>query len=446
MLTTTPMPADPPPATGGWRRWGIVAAVLAAYVFSYADRQVLSLLVEPIRASLHLSDTQFGLMQGLSFSLFFVIASLPLARLADRGNRPRIIASCIGIWSLMTMACGFAGSFWQLLGARIGVAAAEAGLPPAALTLMADRFDRRMLARATSVVMLAPFLGGGLALAGGGALYALASEWTLPEIPGNGALLPWQAVFLMVGAPGLIVAGLLLLIRDPRKPGAPARGASANRALRDFFIGHWRFATVYTMATALLAMLLNAHIAWIPASLTRAHGLSPAAMGALFGPIYLGAGAAGTVMAGLIVARAAGDDMVARALTVMRAAAILLIPAAIAAPLVGPLWGKLALAGAAVYCTSAILSMASLPFQFAAPLGVRAQAIALQGLIASLVGTGLGPLIVGVLSDGFGFAERPLSLALAVLGAAVTPLILGLLHLVLIQHRRIRLDLRRQAA
>jgi hypothetical protein len=253
-------------------------------------------------------------------------------------------------------------------------------------------------------------------------------------------------VFIMVGAPGLLVAGLLLLVRDPRKVGTATRGAAANRALRDFFIGHWRFASIYTMATALLVMLLNAHIAWIPASLMRAHGLSPAAMGALFGPVYLCAGAAGTILSGQIVGRAAGDDMVARALTVMRAAAILLIPAAIAAPLVGPLWAKLALAGGAVFFTSAILSMASLPFQFAAPLSVRAQAIALQGLIASLVGTGLGPLIVGALSDGFAFAARPLSLALAVLGAAITPLILLLLHLVLAQHRRVRLDLLRQAA
>lgn len=441
MQTRGPVAVDTSPQRESLRSVGIVAVILLAYIFSYIDRQVLSLLVEPIRGSLGLSDTQFGLMQGLSFSIFFVLATLPLARLADRGNRPRLIACCVGIWSVMTMACGLAGSFWQLLVARIGVAAAEAGLPPAALTLMADRFDRRTLARATSVVLIAPFIGGGIALLGGGALYALASTWDLPMVPGVGRLQPWQAVFLMVGAPGILVVALLLLIREPRTTVAGRDHRGSNRALLSFFRGHWRFSCVYMVATAMLVLLLNAQIAWIPAALMRAHDLTPVAMGAMFGPIYLCAGAAGTLLTGQIVGASRDEDMTRRVLLVMRGAALPLIPTSIATTLVEPLWAKLALAGGSVFFTSAILSMASLPFQFTAPLNIRAQAIAMAGLVASLIGTGLGPFLVGLLSDGFGFAAHPLSLALAVLAACTTPLILISLQIVLRQHRALRLDL-----
>jgi predicted MFS family arabinose efflux permease len=409
----------------GLGRWGATALLSACFALSYVDRQVMSLLVTPIKASLDLTDSGIGLLQGISFSLFYVAASLPLARLADRGDRPRLAALCIAIWSLMTMACGAAASFMQLLAARIGLAMSEAGLPPAALTLMADMHDRRGLARATSLFMLAPFVGGGLALIGGGALYAALVGMDLPA-----GLEPWQALFILAGLPGLPLALIVLLTL--REPGAGRRQRAEGGSIRDlsrFIFGNWRFSVIYVLAIALVVTILNAHIAWLPTAILRRFPIGEAAMGAGFGTIYLIAGSAGTLAAGWVVARAAESDMLIRTLRQMRLGAALLAIPAVLAPLAPSYPATIVLAGIAVFLTSAVVSMGSIPFQLTAPIALRGQAIALTGLFAALLGTGLGPLLVGVASDiaaGAGFAQ-PLSVALAVIGGTVALLVATLM-------------------
>ncbi|MFA7555742.1 MAG: MFS transporter [Spongiibacteraceae bacterium] len=149
------------------RAWYSAFILTLCFTFAYIDRYVLSLLVNPVKESLLLSDTQIGLIQGVAFSIFYVAATMPLARLSDTGNRPVIIGWCVAVWSLMTMLCGMASSFWQLMLARIGVGIGEAGLPPGSMTMMADSFDNKRLAKATSLFMLGPFIGGGLAFMGG---------------------------------------------------------------------------------------------------------------------------------------------------------------------------------------------------------------------------------------------------------------------------------------
>ncbi|MFO1376556.1 MAG: MFS transporter [Steroidobacteraceae bacterium] len=436
---SSPAQAD---GTATPQAWLAVVLVTVGFTLSYCDRHVLSLLVTPIKADLRISDTRMGLLQGLGFSAFYVIASLPLARIADRGHRPRVIAACMAFWSLMTMACGAAASFVQLLLTRIGIAAGEAGLPPAALTLMADTFDRRRLPRATAVFMLAPFIGGGLALLGGGLLYAMAESWRAPVLPLLGELRPWQMVFMLVGAPGLLVALVIaIVLREPRPHRAHAAGGGSTRAMLRYVVSEWRFSLLYMIGTSLLVTVLNAHIGWMPTSFVRSHGAAPGEIGVVFGPVYLLAGAAGTVLAGWLAGRG-GDDPIGHQLRWMRLGVLLLLVPAVAAPLAPTLYGGLAAIGVAVFLMSAIVAMASLPFQYSAPIGVRAQVLALFGLLSSLLGTGLGPLLVGVLSDAFAGSEHPLARALVVVAAGLLPLIALLLHVALRQHRRIRLDLR----
>lgn len=423
------------------RAWPVALLLTLCFTLSYVDRQIISLLVGPIKATLGLSDTQMGLMQGVSFSLFYVAATLPLARLADHGSRPKIMGSCIAIWSLMTMLCGFASHFLHLLIARIGVAAGEAGLPPSALTMMADMFDPKRLARATSIFMLAPFVGGGIALLGGGALYGWLDGMTMPTLPGVGMLERWQLLFMIVGAPGLLLAGAVFLLTDPRTaPPVPTR-KSATRELAGFILLNWRVCGLYMVATALIVMVFNAHISWMPAAIMRSQGLNEQTIGPLFGPIYLIAGGAGTLIAGAIVGRGAGD-MAGRTIRFMRLGTVLLLPASIAAPLMPDLWSQLASIAAAIFLTSSVVGLASLPFQFIAPPHLRAQSVALLGLASALLGTGLGPLVVGLFSDHIfaGFAH-PLSAALAAVGAlAVGPA--GILFSMVIRtHARTRLDL-----
>ena len=416
--------------------WPLTALLTACFTLSYVDRHVIGLLVDPIKAALSLSDTQIGLIQGLSFSLFYVAASLPLARLSDRGNRPRIMSACIAVWSLMTMLCGLATSFWQLMSARIGVAVSEAGLPPAALTMMADSFDAKRLARATSIFMLAPFLGGGIALLGGGALYGAIGEWSWIDSIGLGGLERWQLVFILVGAPGLLVAAVVLLLAEPRI----SRAAAATKKqpfseLFSFLRENWRFYAAYMLAIALMTLLLNAFVSWLPAAMMRAHGIDQQTVGAWFGPIFLIAGSAGTLSAGLIIGRSE-NDVVGRTLRYMRWSVAVALPAAAFGPVVGSFELQLAFIAVALFVISSVVGLSTLPLQFVAPSHMRAQSIAVLGLVSALFGTGLGPIVVGLLSDSFQFARHPLSLSLALVGATAIAGAFAMLTYVSRRHSR----------
>lgn len=424
----------------GGRNWLIAVLLAACYTLSYIDRQIISLLIEPIKRSLEISDTQFGLMQGVSFSFFYVAASLPLAWLADRTRRSRLISACVTFWSLMTMACAFAGNFWYMLAARIGIAAGESGLPPAALSTLADRFDTRRLATATSLFMLAPFLGGGFALAGGGALYAAIGRWDRTDLPIFSGLEDWQWVFLIVGAPGVIAALLLLLIRD-QKPQVQVQRKGVGELVQ-FFRQEWRVASVYCLAVGLLMTVLSSYVTWLPAAIMRSKGVDEATMGTLFGPIYLLAGASGTISAGVLISLRGGADPVKAILRYMLLMLALLWPIGAFGLLGTSFYLELALMGVALFLLSSVTSLSSLPFQYIAPVHLRAQALAVLAAVAAMFGTGLGPVLAGLISDSLASADHPMSLSLSILAAVVLPIVMGMLVFTLRHHVRSRLDLK----
>lgn len=399
------------PSVSARRAWLITVFLTVCFTLSYMDRHVLSLLVEPIKHALSLSDTQIGLAQGLSFSIFYVLASLPLARLSDRGHRPRIMSACIAVWCSMTALCGLVTNFWQLLLARIGVASSEAGLPPAALTMLADMNDAKGLARANSVFMLAPYLGGGLALMGGGAVYAWVQTLDLP-------MEPWRWVFLIIGAPGLLAAALMLLVREPRRQRPAAPSKSSFKELVQFLRADLGFYACYVLAISMLVMMLNAIVSWMPAVLMRSFHIEPKAAGALFGPTFLIAGIAGTLIAGQVISKADNHarGTVERIFRYMRLSVWIALPAAAMAPLAPSVSLQIAVIAVAIFCVSSVNSLSSMPFLLLVPTHIRAQAVAFLALVTALVGTGLGPMLVGMLSDALASTERPLPNALACVG------------------------------
>ncbi|UNA34422.1 MFS transporter [Klebsiella pneumoniae subsp. pneumoniae] len=143
-----------------------VGLFLACFAFSYLDRQIMSILVEPLKATLHISDIQIGILQGFSFTLCYATAGVIISRMVDSANRVRLIAVCVAIWACSTMLCATAGSYTELLIWRGGTAIAEAALSPAVLSLFADMFIASRLTRATGIFMLGPYIGSGLALTG----------------------------------------------------------------------------------------------------------------------------------------------------------------------------------------------------------------------------------------------------------------------------------------
>ncbi|MEX1147683.1 MAG: MFS transporter, partial [Sphingomonadales bacterium] len=275
-------------------KWTITVLLAACFTISYVDRQIISIMIDPIKDSLGVSDTQIGLMQGVSFSLFYVVASIPLAWLSDRGNRTAVMTFCVAGWSCMTMLCGFAATYWQLFLARIGVAVGEAGLPPAALTNLADMFEARKLALATSIFMLAPFIGGGIALIGGGALYAASESWDV-SVPGFGTLEQWQMVFIIIGAPGLLVAAMIPLMIRGSGIKQKRHSQTAFTHLLKFYRINWRIVGVFALSIALVIAVMMAYLTWLPAAIMRSKNVDAQTIGTLFGPIYMTAGVLGTL-------------------------------------------------------------------------------------------------------------------------------------------------------
>lgn len=187
----------------GWQRWAGLGLVFLVMALSYIDRQVFTLFQDDIKAELSLSDGQLGLLTGLAFALFYAIAAFPIARYADRGDRRLVIAASVAFWSVATIACGMATSFWQMLAARIGLAAGEAGAGPAANSLMTETFPahRRVLVIATILAASSVGLSGGLILSGWLSNY-----------------FDWRTVFFIVGFPGIVVGLLVwLFVAEPRR-------------------------------------------------------------------------------------------------------------------------------------------------------------------------------------------------------------------------------------
>ena len=201
--------------SGGLRAlypWYVVFVLTLAYTCSFIDRQILTLLIEPIRRDLVITDTQMSLLGGLAFSILYTTMGIPLARLADRSNRRNLMTAGVGLWSLMTAACGLARGFWPLFGARVGVGVGEAALSPAAFSLLADYFRPQQLARAIGAYSTGVYFGAGLALMIGGAVIQRVSNAPNQVLPFIGEIFPWQLTFFVVGllgAPFIVATPLL---------------------------------------------------------------------------------------------------------------------------------------------------------------------------------------------------------------------------------------------
>jgi MFS family permease len=273
------------------RAWLSIIVLLSLTVVSAMDRGVISLMVDPIRRDLHITDVEVSLLQGLAFASFYALFSLPMGWLADRFSRKWVIYCGATAWSLATVACGLAHSFGQLFMARVAVGAGEATLSPAAYGMVSDLFPKRRIALASSVLAAGAGLGSTAAFAIGGLV--LQHLETVGEYRG---LAPWQAAFVAVGAPGVLVALLVLLIpRTNRTPAAAAKMRTG--AYGAWLVANASYLAPFLLGSAFLAIMGYGMGAWAPAYLSREFGLAPAVIGLLTGiyaiPTMLGYGAWG---------------------------------------------------------------------------------------------------------------------------------------------------------
>lgn len=399
---------------GSLYRYYVLFMLLLVYLLSLIDRQILSVLIEPLRKDLELSDTQIGLLSGLAFGLLYATMAVPLSRLGDRWSRRSLIAICLGAWSLATGLCGATQNFVQLFAVRVAVGTGEAGAGPSSQSLIADYFPPERRATAMGIYSMGIFVGAGLGLALGG--------W-LASIYG------WRGAFVAVAVPGVFVALVFrLTVREPVRGQLDGDIATAQmrptfaQSFGIFFANKPLVAAGFGLGFSVFSVqsLLN----WLPAMLGRYHMLAPAAAGARIGSIVAVAGTIGVVAGGLLADKLGRNDRTGGPR--MMAIASLLVPA-ISIPTL--LSGELTVIFIGLAITFFLSALVSGPtfglIQNLAPPSLRAFSAAMVGLIAVLLGNVLGPLVTGVVSDLYATngAAQPLrssiatSMAISGLGA-----------------------------
>lgn len=208
---------DAPRAPSAARAWWLIAVLFITAIVSYSNRLVLGVLVDPLRTTFGVSDSAISLLQGPAFTIIYVLASLPLGRLADRINRKRLVTAGAATWAVGATLCAWAPSFELLLAARIVVGVSEATLIPTAVSMIADSFQSHRRGTAFGVFAMATVVGGPLGISAGGILLNQADSGLFNSWPLIGALPPWRAVLVMFGLVGLIAPLLLLTVKEPAR-------------------------------------------------------------------------------------------------------------------------------------------------------------------------------------------------------------------------------------
>ncbi len=374
-----------------------------AYLLSFLDRQVLSLLVGPVREQFGISDFQFSILHGAAFAIMYTLAGLPLGRLADRYSRRMIIMGAIFSWSLMTCACGLAKSFNQLFLARMGVGVGEAGLSPAAYSIITDSYRPEHMGYAMSFYKVGVTVGGGLALVVGGALYDF--YLAQPEIvwPIVGILEPWQATMITVGLPGFALCLLLGTMQEPVRKGrlsedSDSQGLPLTTVLRFLWDRKRMYGTLF-IGSSCLSIAAYGSASWYPEFFARNYGLSKTEAGAAFGSVYLVAGTLGVMAGPYFTAKLAKAGYADANLRIVLIVALLtLVPSSIA-PLMGSALATQLVLWPAVFVGMMYLGVLAVSFQVITPNEMRGQTVAVYIFVTNIMGMAVGTSMLAVFTD-----------------------------------------------
>ncbi|MBB6340336.1 MFS family permease [Pseudomonas fluvialis] len=384
--------------------WTTVIILMIAYVLSFIDRQILNLLVEPIRRDLVISDTQMSLLMGLSFALFYTVCGIPLGRLADTRSRRGLIAIGVLFWSAATAACGTAKLYWQFLICRVGVGVGEAALSPAAYSLIADSFPPERRATAISVYSMGVYLGSGIAFLLGGLVIQFASAQGNVVLPVLGEVRPWQLIFLILGAAGVLFTLLMLAVREPARRGVGAGVAVPLAEVGRYIRSNRRTVLCHNFGFAGLAFAGYGSAAWIPTFFIRTYGWDAGQVGVIYGSIVAVCGCFGIVFGGRLADWLAKQGRRDANMRVGLYAAIGALPCVLLFPLMdSALWACVLLVPA-VFCLSMPFGVAPAAIQEIMPNSMRGQASALYLFVITLIGLGIGPTAVALVTD-FVFAN-----------------------------------------
>jgi MFS family permease len=425
----SPGGAGAPRALGGMYpkprvAWSIVAVLFVLYLLSLLDRLVISLLVAPIRRDLGITDFELSLLQGMAFGTFYALCGLPLGWLVDRVSRRWIVFVGVTVWSIATVACGFARNYLHLFLARVGVGAGEASLSPAAYSILADSFPPQRLTFALTVFSAGSLVGTSLAFILGGYIVGLVAAHDSVLLPLVGEVRSWQVVFITVGLPGVLAGLLLFTFAEPRrlagKPGdADAAGTPTFGA---FLRSRRRFLLCHHGGFTLANIAMTGMVVWAPAYLSRSFGWPPGRIGLALGLTGLAGGLIGPLLQGRLADRwfAAGRTDAQMRLYAMCAALAALVG-------VAGMWMATPEAFLATYflvhvLVSSVMGMAASSLQIVTPAPLRGRVSALYLFTMIMFGIGAGPSVVAALTDFVFRDDRMLGWSLACTFAVALPL------------------------
>lgn len=398
------LPMDPTARAHEWPRrkyaWYVVALLTIGYAVAILDRVSISLLIVPLQQDLKINDTEFGLLQGMAFSLVYSLLGLPLGMLADRWRRVLILSTGLILWSAATIGCAFADTFGELFFARMLVGVGEAALVPCAASLIADYFEPGVRPKAYGVFVTGSSLGTAAALALSG-LFLVTADYLIAHTEMFSAMRPWQIVFILCGAPGILLAAVLLLtVREPKRFGSQSVDTSISlRPVLRLFAAHPRAFAALMLGTVLNLVCVYAIIGWFPALFIRVHEWGAAETGWLLGAVGMPISVFAAINSGWAISwltkRGHRDAPVLAAMAsglsmVLFGTAACLVPS-----------GEVALV---LYALNALFVNWNISGVYSGiaqivPNDLRGQVMALHNIASGLLALTAGNFIVGFLSD-----------------------------------------------
>ncbi|GAB1265002.1 MFS transporter [Aurantivibrio infirmus] len=385
--------------------WYVVGVLMVVYVFSFMDRQILNLLIDPIKADLNVTDTQMSYLGGLAFAVFYTFFGIPIGRMADSKNRKVIITIGLASWSFFTMLCGAATRYTYFALARMGVGVGEATLSPSAYSLITDMFQPKRIALAISIYAAGIYIGSGLSSIFGGIIIGWAENAGQLTLPIIGDVKPWQFVFFAIGFPGLVFTLVMLTVKEPLR--RESRAASREKPVTSVpflqvfsYIGrNWKTFVYHNVGFGFCSFISYGASYWIPSFLIRVHEQTRFEAGVYYGSIVAICGTCGIIFGGWLAGRLQEKGYADSKMRVGLIAAIAHIPCGLLYPLMPTPELVYLILCPSVFTVAMPFGVAPAAIQEMMPNRMRAQASSVYLFILNIIGLGLGPSAVAWCTD-----------------------------------------------
>jgi len=410
----------------GFYAWSLLVLFTLTYTFSFVDRQVINLLVEPIKDDMDLTDVQISYLQGLIFVIPYVLLSVPIGRLVDVFSRIYVIISGILIWSFATIAAGLSGNYTQLAIARGFVGAGEAALTPAVWSMFPDIFTKKQLAFAMSIFSMAPYLGAGIALIAGAQVIEISQSSPPVELPMIGTLEPWQITLIICGAPGILFALIYACIKEPARTATETQTDEAmplSEAV-DFMRKNWKVYLAFLGGAPFLIIMLYSIQAWSPTLLIRVHEWDISYAGRLYGVVALVTGSLGVLSSPLVARMMSNFSLKGYPLLMLMMSTVLTALFLFIAGLQKDGMSCLIFLALASFFVTIPLPQLAVTLQTISPNKMRGLVAGIFVVSGNVMGMGLGPTFVAFFTENVFQDPMSVGLSMGLLGLVSAPIAL----------------------